>query len=60
MHSLEAGHPHARFLLALLRLDAIVARQLLVPGARPPAIAVVRLVVEDNDLPQASRVPEAA
>ena len=57
VHRFEAGNPEARGLVVLLGLLPLVALQVLVVGlVRLLAVAVVRLVVEDEDVLHAHQV----
>ena len=50
LHGLEAGNPDAGLFVALLGFDAVVAGELLVLAVGLAAVAVVGLVVDDDDV----------
>jgi hypothetical protein len=50
MHGFEPRHPDPRLFVAFLRLDALVPGERLIRLARLGAIAVMRLVVQHDDL----------
>src|SRR6185295_12576128 len=49
-HGFEAGDPYARFFIALLRLLSFLSRQRFRLRLGPPSVAVMRFVVDDDDV----------